>query len=141
MENNADNRRPFNGRDSRFHSLFAFPESVKGEEKPIKTEEYKFVLTLWNIDVFEGGMGSRADFLTARANERTDDGIIILVKSHTPESVKKSIENGEIPDMVSFGVGSIPFGFSAANSPRPTSKAALSAVKPTPFRGASAVII
>ena len=88
-----------------FTPLFAFPESVKGEKKPIKTEEYKFVLTLWNIDVFEGGTGSRADFLAARANERTDDGIIILVKSHTPESVKKSIENGEIPDMVSFGVG------------------------------------
>ena len=88
-----------------FVPLFAFPESVKGEEKPIKTEEYKFALTLWNIDVFEGGTGSRGDFLAARANERTDDGIIILVKSHTPESVKKSIEKGEIPDMVSFGVG------------------------------------
>ena len=88
-----------------FVPLFAFPESVKGEEKPIKSEEYKFVLTLWNVDVFEGGTGSRTDFLVARANERTDDGIIILVKSHTPDSVKKSIENGEIPDMVSFGVG------------------------------------
>ena len=62
-----------------FVPLFAFPESVKGEEKPIKTEEYKFALTLWNIDVFEGGTGSRGDFLAARANERTDDGIIILV--------------------------------------------------------------
>ncbi len=70
-------------------------------------EEYKGILTVWQIDAFEGGIGSRKQFLMkmARSYERKNDGVLVMVSDHTFSSAKESMDNGEYPDLISFGVG------------------------------------
>ena len=72
-----------------------------------KSEEYKGIITLWHVDSFEGGIGSRKQFLlkTARTFEKQNKGVLIMVISHTPESVKESMDKGVYPDLISFGNG------------------------------------
>lgn len=69
--------------------------------------EYKGILTLWHVDSFEGGTGSRKQFLlkSARGYEKKREGILVMVISHTVESVKENVNNGVYPDMISYGVG------------------------------------
>lgn len=88
-----------------FTPLVAAKKTRYDEEFPIKTQEYKRILTVWNIDTFEGGVGSRTDFLSRRAAEYCEDGLLMLVRSHTLESAKTAIANGENPTLVSFGTG------------------------------------
>ncbi len=68
---------------------------------------YKGILTLWQIDGFEGGSGSRRQFLmkTARAFERENEGVLIMVSNHTKESAEENIKEGIYPDMISYSVG------------------------------------
>jgi len=70
-------------------------------------EEYKGIITIWQVDSFEGGVGSRKQFLlkVAREFEKQNPGVLVMVVDRTPESVKESMAKGEAPDMVSFGVG------------------------------------
>ncbi len=84
---------------------FAYKKTASGQTFPIQTQKHKFVLTLWHVDTFEGGVGSRADFLSSRGVEYSSDGVIIMVKNHTVESLKTAFSKGEIPDMISYGVG------------------------------------
>ncbi len=73
-----------------------------GEQK-----EYKGILTLWQVDSFEGGAGSRKQFLLklARSFEKKNTGVLVMVVEHTVESVKQALDNGQTPDMISFGAG------------------------------------
>ncbi len=87
-----------------FVALFAVPET-KRKYNPFSSGRYKTVLTVWHIDTFEGGTGSRADFLGSSLKALGDDGIVTLVKTQTAESMEKAFKNGELPDMISFGVG------------------------------------
>lgn len=82
-----------------------YPITSEEEKKPIKTDEYKAILSLWNVDCFEGGKGSRADFLNDVLSDRKSDGVIVIVKNHTEESMQAAIKKGEVPDMISYGVG------------------------------------
>lgn len=66
---------------------------------------YKFALTAWQIDCFEGGIGSRTEFLRSVADDFQSDDAVVLVKTHTVESARIAVEKGEIPDVLSFGVG------------------------------------
>lgn len=72
------------------------------EEKP-----YKGVITVWQIDTFEGGTGSRKNFLlsAARGYERKENGVLVMVITHTEESAKEAFGKGETPDAVSYGTG------------------------------------
>lgn len=78
----------------------------KGKENdfPIKTQNYETVLTVWNIDTFEGGKGSRTAFLSS-AGKGFGKGVIVLVRSQTLFGAKESLADGDIPDMISFGGG------------------------------------
>lgn len=69
--------------------------------------EYKGILTIWQVDSFEGGIGSRKQFLlkVARSYEKNNLGLLIMVIDHTFESVKEAISKGECPDIISYGVG------------------------------------
>lgn len=71
----------------------------------IKTGEKTVVLSLWNVDTFEGGKGSRTSFLgkVASAYEKQNGDTMIMVSSRTFEGAKAAIEQGELPDMISFG--------------------------------------
>ena len=83
----------------------AYPETSAPDKKPVKTEEYKTALNLWHIDTFEGGTGSRADFLNDVITAREEDGIIVLVKTYTLSGMKAAFQKGEFPDIISFGIG------------------------------------
>lgn len=84
------------------------------EEKP-----YKGVITVWQIDTFEGGAGSRKNFLlsAARGYEKKENGVLVMVIAHTEESAKAALINGEAPDAVSYGTG-----FAASNVKKLTLK-------------------
>ncbi len=79
-----------------------------GKEKNLSTTNgYKGIITLWHIDTFEGGTGSRKQFLlkTAREYEKINDGVLIFATSHTVESVKENFAKGTYPDLISYGQG------------------------------------
>lgn len=68
------------------------------------------VITLWQIDAFEGGTGSRTAWLNKRAAEfeRKYNGVFIVVRSITPEKAAVLLRDTDAavyPDMISFGAG------------------------------------
>ena len=69
--------------------------------------EYQGILTLYAVDTFEGGVGSRTDFLLKAATgfEKKNRGILISVENHSVQSFCNQLERGIVPDMVSYGVG------------------------------------
>ncbi len=78
------------------------------QEKDFKTpENYKGIITLWQVDGFEGGTGSRKQFLlkVAREFERKNKGVLVMVISHTFTSVKENFSKGVYPDLISFSNG------------------------------------
>lgn len=64
-------------------------------------------LELWEIDTFEGGTNSRAKFLEQMAvdYQNTHKGVYIIVRNLTVEQCTTMLEQGNIPDIVSFGTG------------------------------------
>ena len=64
------------------------------------------VLTLWQIDCFEGGKGSRARYLKDAAdNFFKGDGVYVTVTSLSAQAARDNISSGNIPDMISYGAG------------------------------------
>ena len=74
------------------------------EKTPAK---YKGILTIWQVDSFEGGTGSRKQFLlsVARGYERKNEGVLVMVISHTKASLENAIKENQTPDIISFGNG------------------------------------
>lgn len=78
------------------------------EDKIIKQQQdYKGIISLWQIDTFEGGKGSRKQFLLkiAREFEKQNVGVLAMVSDMSIEGAKEKIERGEYPDMISYGLG------------------------------------
>ena len=70
------------------------------------TAESLTVLTLWQIDSFEGGRGSRAEYLAALGKQFSEENnTYIEVTSLTAEAARANIESGTVPDMISYGAG------------------------------------
>lgn len=69
--------------------------------------EYKGIITLWQVDSFEGGKGSRKQFLLkmARDFEKQNQGVLVMVINHTISSAQQAFNDGEYPDLISFGNG------------------------------------
>lgn len=90
-----------------------------------KTEEIaaaKQVVTVWNIDTFEGGKGSRTSFLKRAADEFSKKkNYLFLVRSYTLEGAEVAADKGEKPDILSYGIG-----FSRAEMIVPLSDGSLS---------------
>lgn len=68
-------------------------------------------LEVWHIDTFEGGTGSRKNFLQSIAAEFSKNTQIkIIVKTQTPLSCEQSFKSGIFPDVISYGNGlELPF--------------------------------
>lgn len=80
--------------------IFFNGEQSAAEENQIIT------LTLWQVDSFEGGTGSRAAYLQEKGNEYKKLGNeYINVVSLSAEAARLNIINGNVPDMISFGGG------------------------------------
>ncbi len=93
-----------------FCLIFTFSfglKKISKESKVEKTEDYNCILTLWHVDTFEGGIGSRKQFLlsVAREFERQNQGTLVMITEYTPNAVKEAVEKGQKPDIISFGVG------------------------------------
>ncbi|MDD4003139.1 MAG: hypothetical protein PHE12_02985 [Clostridia bacterium] len=65
------------------------------------------IAQLWHVDMFEGGSGSRSEFLKRRAIEYEKDNPAryILIKSMTYQQIINNLSEGQCPDMFSFGQG------------------------------------
>ena len=72
---------------------------------------YQGVVELWNIETFEGGVGSREAWLKSRAAkfESANTGLFVHVTTLTVEQLEDKLANGEMFDMICFsrGVGAI----------------------------------
>lgn len=79
-----------------------------------KTEQpsgYTGVLEMWNVESFEGGIGSREHWLINRAAkfEATHKGLFVHVTTLTVEQLEAKLDEGQTFDMICFsrGVGSM----------------------------------
>ncbi len=65
-------------------------------------EEGVQLITLWQIDGFEGGKGSRAQYLKNKALDLFDGKKVYFnVLSLSADAAAKNLEKGQIPDMIS----------------------------------------
>ncbi len=66
----------------------------------------KTVLTVWQIDSFEGGKGSRAGFLQKCGDEFSKKGACyVSVISLSAEAARLNLSEGTVPDLISYGAG------------------------------------
>jgi len=79
-------------------SILSFFSKEQQESLP------KTIVTVWNVDTFEGGKGSRTAFLNSVAKKMEGD-VFFMVSSKTAEGVEYALQNGNLPDILSFGVG------------------------------------
>lgn len=72
-----------------------------------KTASYQGILKLWNVDTFEGGSGSRSEYLEKICVnfEKKNKGVFIKVENLTVDQMIANISIGEFPDLFSFGTG------------------------------------
>ncbi len=84
-----------------FCLLFFLPR-----EREVKAEE-KRVVCVWNVDTFEGGVGSRTTFLKKVASrvQKSREGVYYLVSNYSKEGAISAFQEGIFPDILSFGVG------------------------------------
>ena len=63
------------------------------------------IITVWHVDAFEGGKGSRCSFLREMASEfmKKHNGVYFLVSNYSVEGIKTALQGGKHPDIVSFG--------------------------------------
>lgn len=93
-----------------FSFFYGLKKINYGDEKFNNGKQYKSIITVWHIDTFEGGKGSRAEFLLSLASdfEKKNDGVFVMVLTHTKQSAEKSYADGLVPDIVSYGYGAMP---------------------------------
>lgn len=76
------------------------------QNKDAKADDQMTVLSLWQIDSFEGGRGSRASYLQDIADEFSQKtGCYVITTSLSAESARYNIKNGAMPDLISYGAG------------------------------------
>lgn len=80
-------------------SIMAF--SAKNE----KVTSDKSVLEIWQVDSFEGGRGSRADYLTQIGNEFAGESCCVNVTTLSAQAVRLNIKRDCLPDIISYGAG------------------------------------
>lgn len=87
-------------------TLIIFPKSDKSA-----TNTQVKCLELWHLDMIEGGIGSRISLLKKVANNFSkNSGVLLSVKSQTPESVSENFSKGIYPDLISYSNGlNLPF--------------------------------
>ena len=68
---------------------------------------YQGIITLWNIDTFEGGTVGKSYFLETVASrfEARNKGALIKVENLSISQMQESLKKGTMPDIVSIGTG------------------------------------
>lgn len=81
--------------------MAAFVNYADGEE-----DDALQVLTLWQIDSFEGGRGSRAEYLRSLAHDYAKTAnVYIEVTALSSDAARTNISAGVVPDIISYGAG------------------------------------
>ncbi len=90
-----------------FFTIFIGKNKIAEKEIEDLPKDYKGILTMWQIDGFEGGSGSRKQFLlkVARGFENDNSGVLIMVTSQTVEGAIENVKEGKIPDIISYSNG------------------------------------
>lgn len=72
-----------------------------------ESKSYQGVLSVWHVDGFEGGIGSRKQFLLNRGIEfeKQNEGVFVMVSNFSFEGLEERMEKGEYPDVISFSMG------------------------------------
>ncbi len=86
--------------------LFGY-KNIDKEKILSEQENYKCIVSVWQIDTFEGGKGSRRQFLekVAKSLEREEKGLYYLITDYTIEGAEEKMKSGVFPDIISFGLG------------------------------------
>lgn len=87
---------------------FTYVKKVIGKQNvELQAQEYKGIITVWQVDGFEGGKGSRRKFLMSVAREFENNylGIPVMVVNHTIESANERLKEGDSPDVLSYCLG------------------------------------
>lgn len=83
----------------------AFCMAFTGKEDT-QAEADGVVIKIWQIDSFEGGKGSRADFLQKTGDAYTKlSGNYINVISLSADAARLNVAEGILPDLISYGAG------------------------------------
>jgi hypothetical protein len=84
---------------------FVLP-NLKKDYKP-QDKITQGVVSMWHIENFEGGSGSRHQFLLKQmiALEKKHKGLLVSIQTLTKAQAQDQIEKGILPDLVSFGTG------------------------------------
>ncbi len=82
----------------------------------------KKIITVWQIDSFEGGSGSRRKFLldVARAFEKINKGVLVTVVNYTVSGAEAAFSENIRPDLVSYGNGLNVEGMSEISADKPS---------------------
>ena len=84
-----------------FIAFACFPK--KNDKKGSAESSY---LNIWQIDSFEGGKGSRSDYLQKIGNSfAKDENCYVNVISISAEAARINLSKGIIPDLISYGAG------------------------------------
>lgn len=84
--------------------ISGFAALLPRSEEKVSAER---VVRVWNVDTFEGGRGSRVNFLksAARSVEKTRKGVVFLISAYSLAGAEEAFARGDMPDAISFGVG------------------------------------
>ncbi len=71
------------------------------------SESYKGVIEMWNVESFEGGVGSRESWLKGRAAkfEKANSGLFVHITTLTLEQLTAKLDAGDSFDMLCFSRG------------------------------------
>ncbi len=79
---------------------------VNSSERSEATIRDMQVIKLWQIDSFEGGKGSRAEYLKNRFDDCFgDSGVYLSLSVISADAARENISLGNLPDLISYGAG------------------------------------
>lgn len=86
--------------------LITAPCMLLRNGKSADSESDPVSFTLWQIDSFEGGKGSRSDYLLNLCDEFSEtNDCYVTVTSLSANAARLNIEKGIVPDLISYGAG------------------------------------
>ncbi len=70
-------------------------------------QKQKKIITGWQIDTFEGGIGSRRKFLLDVASEfeKNNKEYLVMINSYNTNEANEKIKKGIFPDFISYSLG------------------------------------
>ncbi|MCD7728594.1 MAG: hypothetical protein LUI60_01605 [Clostridia bacterium] len=72
----------------------------------VQGEDELQVIFVWQIDSFEGGKGSRAEYLRSQGVKfAKQNNVYVEVTALSSQSARYNLENGVVPDIISYGSG------------------------------------